>query len=51
MGVGEMAQCLRALADLTEDPGSVLQAHTLQLTTNSGHRLRSHGHWAGMWST
>lgn len=30
-----MAQCLKALADLTEEPGSVLSEHTLQLITNS----------------
>jgi hypothetical protein len=35
MGVEEMAQCLKALADLTEEPGSVLSEHTLQLITNS----------------
>lgn len=29
MGVGEMTQCGKALADLTEDPGSVLPEHTL----------------------
>lgn len=43
-------------AGLTEDPGSVLQAHTLQLTTKPGHLLRSREHWRAcgahecMWS-